>query len=124
MVITSSTRNRVDGKTSRGFESHLLRQIIALFLDEKVRFLFLYEEFKTFLADVNFSTPIHTPKRILQGGHLMDEFLHAVRTFLTHSVGHMAVDIKGKCGCRMAKVLLNGLDIVAVFQGDDRVGVP
>lgn len=26
MVITSSTRNRVDGKTSRGFESHRLRQ--------------------------------------------------------------------------------------------------
>lgn len=25
MVITSSTRNRVGGKTSRGFESHLLR---------------------------------------------------------------------------------------------------
>ncbi len=25
MVITSSTRNRVDGKTSRGFESHHLR---------------------------------------------------------------------------------------------------
>ena len=26
VVITSSTRNRVGGKTSRGFESHLLRQ--------------------------------------------------------------------------------------------------
>ena len=124
MVITSSTRNRVDGKTSRGFESHLLRQIIALFHQGKVRFFIFWRKVETFEMDINFSTPIHTPKRILQGGHLMDEFLHAVRAFLAHSVGHMAVYIKGKCGCRMAKVLLNGLDIVAVFQGDDRVGVP
>ena len=36
--IATLTRNRVDGKTSRGFESHLLRHIIALFLDGKVRF--------------------------------------------------------------------------------------
>ena len=32
MVITSSTRNRVDGNTSRGFESHLLRHIDPHFL--------------------------------------------------------------------------------------------
>lgn len=83
----------------------------------------MYEGFKTFLADINFPTPIHTPKRILQGGHLMDEFLHAVRAFLAHPVGHMAVDVKGKrCG-GVAEIFLNGLDIVAVFQGDDRVGV-
>lgn len=35
----------------------------------------------------------------------------------------MAVDVKGKrCG-GVAEIFLNGLDIVAVFQGDDRVGV-
>lgn len=35
----------------------------------------------------------------------------------------MAVYVKGECGCRMAKVLLNCLDIVTVFQGDDCISM-
>ena len=58
-----------------------------------------------------------------QGRHLMDEFLHAVRALLTHPFAHMAVYIKGECGCRMSKVLLNRLDIIAVFQRDDCISM-
>ena len=58
-----------------------------------------------------------------QGRHLVDEFLHAVRALLAHPFIHMAVYVKGECGCRMAKVLLNRLDIIAVFQGDDCISM-
>jgi hypothetical protein len=42
---------------------------------------------------------------------------------LTHLLGHVAVNVQREAGGGVAEIALDGLDIVAAFNGDDGVAV-
>lgn len=50
--------------------------------------------------------------------------LHAVGAVLLHLLGNVAVDVQRERRRRVADVRLYGLDIVAILQGNDSIGVP
>ena len=50
--------------------------------------------------------------------------LHAVSTVLLHLLGNMPIDVKRECCRCMPDVGLHSLDVIAILQGDDGIGVP
>lgn len=53
----------------------------------------------------------------------MVEVLHAVGAFFLHPLRDMSVDVKRKRCSGVTNVLLNGLEVIAVLQGQQSMGV-
>lgn len=66
--------------------------------------------------------PLFFPLSEIQ--NVFDVVFHALRTFLLHLVGHMAVDIQRERRRGVAEVALDGFDVIAGADGCNGEAVP
>ena len=56
-------------------------------------------------------------------GKTFYEVFHTVSAFASHVICYVSIDIKGKGGSGVSKILLNGFNIVSALNGCNGVGV-